>query len=318
MNILITSASRKVALVRTFREALGEEGGGSVIAADTSALSAALYEADAGVLVPPSRDPGFVAHMLALCAARGVRLLVPTRDEELPVFAAHRDAFRDAGVLVMVASPATIARCQDKAAFHDFCVAHGFAVPRMLDRAAAWTPAGAFLRPRTGKGGAGAMKVTSRAELDAAVERTPDALVQEVIDAPEYTIDLFADFDGRLISIVPRERVRIVAGESYVSRTARIPALIDAAARLAAALGLVGHNTVQCFFDGTSPTFIEVNPRYGGAAQLGFAAGACTPRFLVRLAAGKRVEPRVGEFEDGLVMLRFTDDVFLREAALLA
>jgi carbamoyl-phosphate synthase large subunit len=231
MNVLVTSASRKVALVRTFRAALAREGGGRVIAGDTSPLSAALYEADAGVLLPRSDDAAFLPAVVDLCREHDVQLIVPTRDQELPVFAASQPVFAAAGVLVMVASSETVRRCQDKAAFLDFCVANGFSVPRRLDRREALDALPVFARPRTGSSGAGAMKVSSAAELDAL---GTDTIVQELVAAQEYTVDLFADLSGRIISVVPRERVRVVAGESYVSRTVRVPALVDEASRLAA------------------------------------------------------------------------------------
>lgn len=313
MNVLITSASRKVALVRTFQDALAQEGGGRVIAADVSPLSAALYKADAGLILPRSDDPSFIETLLDVCARHRVRLVVPTRDEELRVFAESRERFSSANILVMVASPETIGCCQDKAAFLDFCARHGFAVPRVFDRAGARRQLPVFARPRVGKSSAGAVPVTTDAELDALPD---DVILQELVTDQEFTIDLFADFEGRVISVVPRERIRVLAGESFVSRTVNHPALIDAASRLATALALVGHNTIQCFFDGESPKFIEVNPRYGGAAQLGFAAGANTPLFLVRLALGRSVPPSVGQFTDGLVMLRYTEDVFMEEAFL--
>jgi carbamoyl-phosphate synthase large subunit len=315
MNVLVTSASRKVALVRTFRAALAREGGGRVIAADASPLSAALYEADAGLLVPRSDDQAFVPAVLEICREHAVRLLVPTRDEELPVFAAHRAMFAAAGVLVMVASPETIGRCQDKGAFLEFCARHGFAVPRLVDRRSALDALPVFARPRVGKSSAGAVKISTAAELEAVGD---DVILQEIIGQQEYTIDLFADFSSRIISVVPRERLRIVAGESYVGRTAHVPSLIAEASRLAVALDLVGHNTIQCFFDGTTPLFIEVNPRYGGAAQLGFEAGAVTPWLLVRLALGRPVTACVGQFTEGLVMLRYTQDVFRKDSELLA
>lgn len=315
MNVLVTSASRKVALVRTFQQALAREGGGQVVAADTSPHAAALYEADVGVLVPRSDDAHFIPAVLELCRERGIRLLVPTRDEELPIFAAHRSRFEGAGVRVMVGSEDSIRTCQDKSAFLAFCERHGFRVPATVPRGAAAARLPVFARPRVGKSGAGAMTVSSAAQLEAL---DADTILQEVVQLPEYTIDLFADFDGRVISVVPRERLRIVAGESYVSRTARVPALIDEGVRLAQALGLVGHNTVQCFFDGTAALFIEINPRYGGAAHLGFEAGAVTPWFLVRLALNRPVTPAVGDFQDGLVMLRYTQDVIRPESELLA
>ena len=46
MNVLVTSASRKVGLVRAFKRATAAVGDGRVVAVDISPLAAALYEAD--------------------------------------------------------------------------------------------------------------------------------------------------------------------------------------------------------------------------------------------------------------------------------
>ena len=146
---------------------------------------------------------------------------------------------------------------------------------------------------------------------------TPDAVVQTYIDAPEYTIDLCADFAGRVLSVVPRLRVRLMGGESVVGRTVKSDALKNATCALAESLNLVGHNTVQAFLVGGVVHFIEVNPRFGGGSSLGFAAGAHTPSTLVRLALGQDVAPRLDAFEEGLTLLRYSQDVFVPGGSLI-
>jgi len=107
-----------------------------------------------------------------------------------------------------------------------------------------------------------------------------------------------------------------VNGESVVSRTVRDEDLADVAIRACRALRLIGHLTVQAFRTGDRIVLIEVNPRYGGAANLGFAAGAPTPEYAIRLSRGESLEPRLGQYEAGLVMLRFADDRFERAPVL--
>jgi carbamoyl-phosphate synthase large subunit len=219
----------------------------------------------------------------------------------------------EAGATVMVATPGVIELCQDKRAFTAHCRTYGFAAPETLaDPANARFPL--FARPRRGAGGCGAGRVDDARAL-AALQPFDDWLVQALVEAPEYTLDLFADFSGRVLSVVPRRRLRVVAGESVVGETVEAPILIDRAARLAASLGLVGHNTLQCFWEGGEPLWIEVNPRFGGGAALSFAAGADTPALLLRLIAGQTVEPRVGDYERGLRLFRYSTDHFSREGA---
>ena len=317
MNILITSASRKVSLVRAFQQALGPDNG-KVIAVDTNPLAPALYLADDHYLVPPSHTPEFLKVMLDLCKVMSIRLLVPTRDEELPFFAEHKDEFAYVGTTVMVPDLATVNVCQDKSLFIKFCGENGFATPTTYHHPNSTNDMSfpVFLKPRYGKGGRGAARVNSKEELALILEAMPDAIVQEFVQAPEYTVDLFADFSGRVISVVPRERLHVVAGESFVARTSRNPALIQGATQLAVKLGLVGHNTIQCFLEDNVVKFIEVNPRFGGAAHLGFAAGAPTPAFLVDSLKGVAIEPKILAFKGDYVMLRYTEDLFLDATAL--
>lgn len=312
-NVLITSASRKVLLVRAFREALAGLGGGRVVAADIDPMSAALFEADVARLVPRSDDPGFVDALRRLCAHERIGLVVPTRDEELPVLAAARPTLAGDGTLVLVASPEAVETCRDKRRFGAAVAAAGLDGPISYDDVQP-PPLPAFVKPRFGKGGQGATVVRTPDELRVALAAAgADAIVQEHLDGREVTIDAFVDLDGRPISCVPRERLVVVAGESVVSRTIRDDALVEATLRLVGAVGLVGHLTVQAFRTPDRIAFIEINPRYGGAANLSFAAGAPTPEFAVRLARGERVEPRLGAYEVGLVMLRHAADRFVRD-----
>ncbi|MBF0458390.1 MAG: ATP-grasp domain-containing protein [Nitrospirae bacterium] len=318
MNILITSASKKVTLVKCFKEAVKKEcsGGGRVYAADVNPLSAALYAADGHFLVPPDNDPRFIATLIKLCKANKIKLIVPTRDEELPVFAAAKERFCSIGTTVMAAPPETIAICQDKRLFVNYCLFQGIGIPRCYDI----SPEGvaldrisypAFLKPRFGKGSAGTVRVDNEDALKYLLKCEPDAIVQEYVRADEYTIDVFADFTRQVISVVPRLRAGVFGGESFIGKTVNNPLLTAAAVRLSEMLGLVGHNTVQCFLDDGNVKFIEVNPRYGGGASLGIAAGADTPSFLIKLLKGEKLNPVIGQFKDGLYMLRYTDDMYL-------
>lgn len=316
MNVAILSASRKVWLVRAFQQAVGLTGGGRVFALDCDSLAASFVVADEGVVSPRSDAENFVPWLLEFCRRERIALIVPTRDEELPALAAAIDRFDAAGVRLLVSRPLPIAICQDKLRFLDFCRENAFAVPALVDDAEDDLQFPAFRKPRVGKAGRGARRVNSAAELRAEPLDPERELLQEFVEDPEYTVDVCADFEGRVISVVPRERVRVVGGESVVTRTVSDPQLEAETSRLVTALGLIGHVTVQAFRGARSIRFIEVNPRFGGAAALGFAAGCPTPEWLVRLTAGESVAGRTGRFTSGLWMFRHSTDEFVHEDAL--
>jgi len=307
VNILITSASRKVSLVRAFQRALSKEGGGKVVAADISARAAALYLADDYVLLPRQDAPTFWPEMENVCVQHEIKLVIPTRDGELLPFARHRSWFAKRDLVVMTATPEVIALCQDKMDFAQFCRRHAFEIP-LLYAEGAHLPL--FGRPRVGAGARGVGRIDTTDDLAAALRL--GKIIQEYVDLPEYTIDVYVKLDSTVVSAIPRRRVQVMGGESFIGVTHKHSGLIGEAIRLSRALGLVGHNTIQCFLDGDAVKFFEVNPRYGGGAALGIAAGAPTPRYLVRELQHKMVPSRIGQFTDGLAMLRYTEDIFLR------
>lgn len=304
MNVLICSASRKVWLVRYFQRAL--QGAGRVIAADLSWQAPAMHVADAAVLLPRSDSSEFLDVVHTVCGREQVELVVPTRDDELPVFAASRRSFADAGVHVAVSEPTAIDTCLDKRAFTRFCEGHGFPVPRSVEHPTV-QHLPLFARPRRG-----------RASVGVGIVRTPDELASctdhvfaEVVEAPEFTVDVFLDRRCRPIAAVPRSRDVVVSGESQVSTTVDDPELADAASQLCSTIGLEGPATVQAFRTASGLSFIEVNPRFGGACALSIRAGADSPRWLLDEVRGGCPQPLKGNYRVGLTMLRYGADLFI-------
>ena len=323
MNVLVTSASRKVSLVRSFQRAVAPLGG-RVVAADCAPRSAALFVADRGRVLPRSDAPSFWDALVALIREEQIALLIPTRDEELPYFADRIDALRALGVTVPVASPEAIALCQDKAAFARFCVERGFSVARRLEARELEDRARypVFARARGGGGGRSAFVVSSPEELARRGAEHGALLVQELVHAPELSLDILADLEGQVLSVVPRLRTSVVGGESYVSETLDDAELVRFGARLAEAVRLRGHAVLQVFDRRAREPgrldVIELNPRFGGASALALAAGADSASLLVRMARGERIAPFLGRYEAGLTMLRHTEDLFVRPGAFSA
>ncbi len=313
-NVLITAASRRVPLVLAFKQALNALGEpGVVIVTDVNPLSPAVHVADRAYLVPQSQASGYLDEVARICDYEGVRLVIPTIDDELELFGGARSRFETAGVLVAVSEAATASTCNDKLATCDHLRAHGIAaaptwLPSTLPATVAFP---LFVKPRSGRGGVGAYRVNDRRELEFFLSYVTDPIVQEYLDGPEFTLDLLCDFDGRPISIVPRERVVIRSGVIDRGRTKRDPALIDLALACARALPFAGAINIQCRVVNGRPTVFEINPRFSGGIPLTIAAGADFPRWLVELALGRRVEPAIGSFVGDLWMTSYEASIFL-------
>ncbi len=311
-NWLLTSAAAKVDLTQRFRSALNAAGL-RLHAADVSPLSAAFRFSDGHVLLPPIEDPRFMPDLMAVCAERNIRVILPTRDGDLRFFAEHREALVAARIWPLVAEAETIDVCLDKIRFHQHCLSNGLPVlPRIEVPRAADYPC--FVRPRFGSAGHGAGRFPGTPVLRAlhGDPPWPDLLIQPLCTDPEYTIDALFDLDGRAVQWIARERIQVKAGESTISRTVSLPALDALVPALAQSLHLVGPATLQVFHsEARGPNLIEINPRVGGAAALGIEAGLDAPQRLVALAQGDMdsfCRPRPMRY--GLTMLRYSQDLF--------
>ena len=92
-------------------------------------------------------------------------------------------------------------------------------------------------------------------------------------------------------------------GESIKGTVIADPELVDLGRRVGESLGVRGPCTVQAFRDPEIGLGItDVNTRFGGAFPAPMYAalpGRTYPELIVRMAAGERVEPHVGEFRAG-------------------
>lgn len=319
LNILITAASRRVPLVQAFRAALAALNvRGSIIVTDVNPLSPAVYAADRAYRVPMADDPGYLDALLDICAAERVRLVVPTIDDELPMFGAAREAFGALGVLAACSPEETAIICNDKHLTSMHLSAQGVAcaasfLPDTLPSSPAFP---LFIKPRGGRGGVGAFPIRDARELDFFLDYVPSPVVQEYLEGPEYTLDVLCRFDGTPLSIVPRERVVIRAGVIDRGRTVRSPKLMRLAEQVCSAMRFGGPVNIQCRMRGDDPVVFEINPRFSGGIPLTIAAGANFPALLARLALGETVEPSIGSFRDGLWMTNYETSVFVEEARL--
>lgn len=312
-NWLMTSAGAKVDLVQRMRRALNVAGC-CLYAADCSPLSAAFAFADGHFLLPDMEDDGFVPQLIDACIKRGITVVLPTRDAELLFFARHRERLAAAGIHPMVSSLESIEICQDKIRFHAHCLQHGLPVlPRLETPCAGDFPC--FVRPRVGAASAGAWVVETLACMQAIYGEPPwdNLLVQPCCKDQEFSIDALFGPDGEVVQWIARQRNRVRAGESVVSRTVELPAFAPVINSLADSMQLFGPVTLQAFCSPANGLhLIEVNPRFGGASALGNEAGLDVPERLVAFVQGDLetfYRPRPLRYD--LTLLRFSQDIFV-------
>jgi carbamoyl-phosphate synthase large subunit len=320
LNILVTAASRRVGLVRGFQQALHRPGvSGEVMVCDVNPASPAVHLADRAFEVPYSDDPRYFDAVAAICERHQVGLVVPTIDDEIPRFAAVRDRFDAIGVRVAASPLDTAIATTDKWETCRRLAAAGVAA------ATTWLPHELpetprfplFVKPRSGRGSVQAFPARNADELSFFLRYVSAPVVQEYLDGPEFTLDLLCDFEGRPLSVVPRERVVIRAGVIDRGRTVQDRRLIDLALSCAEVFTFAGPVNIQCRIVDGSPRVFEINPRFSGGIPLTIAAGADFPAKLVDLALGRPVPPAIGCFRGDLWMSSYEASLFLEPSQLV-
>jgi len=316
LNILFTSVGRRVGLLEAFRRAMAGLGvKGRMLGADWSPLAPAFHLADEGFLVPGVNSPEYVEALVDICRRREVGLVIPLIDWELQVLAAARPRFAEAGTRVLVSSERVTEICRDKKKTFEFLSAKGLGVPRLLTyEQAAKGPFPMIAKARYGSSAKGVHQVQSAGGLRRFRGKDADVILQEYIKGPEFTVDVYAGLDGVPRVAVPRQRLQVRAGEVTKARTVRHMKIISEALQLVAALAeCVGVITCQCRVARRSEVmFFDLNPRFGGGVPLSIRAGANFPRWIIQEHLGEKPDLDPDAWEEGLVMLRYDAEIFVR------
>jgi carbamoyl-phosphate synthase large subunit len=314
IDVLITAASRRVALVRNFRLALNMAGvKGNIITVDNDTNSPALFFGHKHYRVPLVRDPMYLEAIWKIVKKEKIKLIIPTIDPELLLWAKNKDEFEQKGVRVSVSPPESIVICNDKWETFQFFLKNGFPfpetyLPEMLNYKMQYP---LFIKPRQGRGSVHSYLVRNKRELDFFVDYVQDPLVQDYLQGKEFTVDAFYSSDGELISFIPRYRLVIRSGVSDRGRTFKNALLTEWIKKIGRKMKFEGAVNIQGKVFKRKVTFFEINPRFSGGIQLSTAAGPNFAELLIRELKGEKLEPQVGKYTDRLVMTSYEDSLFL-------
>ena len=316
VNLVFTCVGRRVSLLQEFRRAAVDlDTQLTIHAADYSKLAPALKVADKTVDVPKVDSPDYVPHLIDYCRRHDIHGLIPLIDPELLPLAQAKERFARIGTRLIVSWPEVVGICMDKGLTGEFLLKHGFKTPHILTPEELQSPEfPLFVKPRCGSASIEAHKVPDHKALSYYIHNLSDIIVQEFIEGTEYTVDVFADFDGRPRCAVPRERMAVLAGEVSKGRVVKNPRIMEESCRLVEALGgCEGLITVQCFLTPRDEiVFTEINPRFGGGVPLSIRAGADSPRWLLELLMGRQPTVAMRGWTDGLIMLRYDREIFVK------
>lgn len=315
MNILLTSAGRRSYLVQYFQQALKQAGTGGLVHAANSCPAASFAAADRQVITPLIYDEAYIPFLLDYCRRWEIGMVIPLFDIDVPVLAAHRQEFTQAGAVLVTANEAEARLCNDKWATCQFLEQEGLPVPKTY---LTWTKAleevkqgrvswPLIIKPRWGMGSLGIFQADNAQELEILTEKSRQAvrrsylkyeaqadldhclLIQEKLEGREFGLDVINDLQGRWQSTIVKEKLAMRAGETDQARTVENPRLEELGRKIGTRLGHRGNLDMDVMEANGQYYILEMNARFGGGYPFSHGAGVNLPLALIQWAQGREV-----------------------------
>ena len=316
MHILLTSAGRRVGLVRAFKAELKKMFSTSkVYAAESNPQwSSACRISDEYFTLPRVDNENYINSILDLCLKNEIRIVVPTIDTELLVLSDAKEMFLLNNIYIVVSDYNFVTKCRDKRLTNILFGELNFKVPTAINKKNPSFPL--FIKPYDGSLSKDIFLINRKEELTETLLNNPKLMFMEYInpiDFNEYTIDAYYDKNSVLKCLVPRRRIEVRGGEISKGITERLDFYNLLKTKLGFIKGAIGCLTIQFFVgkDNKEIIGIEINPRFGGGFPLSYASGANYPGYIIKeYLINESIEFNDNWIENR-VMLRFDSHVIL-------
>lgn len=283
--ILITSIGAKIPLLKAVRRAKDTfEPTLSIIGGDSNhdALGRAYVDT---FWQMPRLENLTLDTLITYAQEQNIRIIIPTRDAELPFFAAHKKALAEVGIDVFVADEKAVGFCYDKLRFFQHAKSV-WAIPtsQEIDELSAQR---FVVKERFGAGAKSMACNLSKAEALLHAMKLQEPIFQPFIEGKEYSIDCYVDTNMACRGVVVRLRDVVVDGESQVTTIIHDTVLAQRAAEFVTCHGIQGHSVLQVLKNENGSFLIECNARFGGASTLSEYAGLKSFLWFLQEANGE-------------------------------
>jgi carbamoyl-phosphate synthase large subunit len=248
------------------------------VATDCEPVSAGLYAADRGYVVPRAEDRSFCEFLCRIVEKERINLILVGADAETIHLARLRARIEaETGAVVLVADPDAVERSHDKWLTAQWFAREGLPHPRSVradDRAGRHALIDAIervvVKPRCGYASRGLVVSTRRDEVEAIADRLGEnGIVQEYVgsDDREFTGAVLCDRKGRVGASLVMQR-DLLQGTSYRIQPVDDAELTGALHAWATRFAAPGPVNFQFRVTAHGPVCLEINARFSGTTGI--------------------------------------------------
>jgi carbamoyl-phosphate synthase large subunit len=313
-DILILSAGTRNKVVQYFEKEMA----GKVYATDCSNLGPAIYDADEPRIVPRIDAPEYIDEILKICRKENIKGVFSLIDPELSLLAKNYDRFMEIGTTPIVSSYELCETSLDKLRMYDMLTKLGIPTAKCytsIDIFEAARESGevdypVFVKPQSGSASININCVKSKEMLTALFHDYDGLMIQELMKGQEYGADVYIDMiSGKCVSIFLKKKIKMRAGETDKSVSCKCDNLFKQIVCFVETVGYRGMIDIDLFYDEDADTWYlsEVNPRFGGGYPHAYECGVNFPRMILNNLEGKENPVNIGDYRDGVFMMKYNE-----------
>jgi carbamoyl-phosphate synthase large subunit len=297
---------------------LFQENGLRVIGTDIIEESSARYLVDGFYKVSrstPENAEAVIREYLDIVKKEKARWIVSGPENEVILLARYENLFSENGCCLFHPPLTTLEIITDKLLLSRFLGKNN------ILSAPSFSPADTkgiksekiVVKPRHGRGSAGVRILQNKKpEIKKEIEHlSPDLyVVQPFLRGKEYTVDVLCDDQGKILGIVPRERLAVESGIAIAARTVQNQNLVDAVSALCSAISMRGFNCIQFIEEDGQYYLTDVNPRIGGGSILSLHSSDHLRKNLIAMLKNEKTTTGAGTYKIEM-MFRHYNEIYV-------
>lgn len=287
-----------------------------LIAADSDKFSAGFGLSHEKLILPEFSNKLFLEKLLQYSIKHNVQYIFPpVLNNGLILLSQKRDVFDKKNIKIFVTNFLSVLNTIDKKNTLNICVKEKIRIPRTFinTRDIRIKDFPLIIKPRLGAGTNDVWKVNDYYDLKFFSRRVKNPIIQQYIEADEFTIDVLNTPENKFITAVPRLRLKVKNGQSIQGKIVNDFKLIEYAKRLSKIFKLSGPANIQVFKKKEKIILIEINPRFGAGSTLTFENGVNIPLLLIKIDLGMKISKKEITPRTNVVMSRYLNEVYFSE-----
>ncbi len=307
-NILITSISSKIPLIKALRNAKDKFSKDiKIYGADINENIIGKYFVDFFWKMPKISDIK-INEIIKYSKENNIGYIIPTRDNDVLFFAKYKKILLQEKINVFVSSYESVLFCFDKLNFYKKAP-NPFLIPTYDNLDDIKINSNLVVKERYGAGSKKIAIDVSKTDAKEFAHKLQSPIYQPFYEGREYSVDSYLDTNEKCVSSIIRSRDLIIGGEAKVTTRVKNSILCENVKSFLEKNKILGHSVVQVIKKANKYYCIECNARFGGASTLSIKHGLDSFYWFLQECDGIKIKPCITD--KIYKQIRISEDIYI-------